>query len=703
MAKPEFKLIEKLFNEALALPSRNVAAFLENACNSDVELRAALEDLLRHADLDDQTLAGPVASLAEQIRSQASTLMKELVGKSAPAAAWPVIPGYETLEELGRGGMGVVYKVRQKSLHRIVALKMLLPAQPDGMEMLARFRTEVEALARLQHPNIITIYDIGADADRPYFTMEYIDGPSLARLLGSRPQDPIDSARLIETLARTMQAVHQHGIIHRDLKPANVLLKKDEDAPIIKEASQSPTLDLPLSSFIPKITDFGLAKDQAAAGRLTATGVTMGTPSYMAPEQARTLAGGAGPAADIYSLGSILYELLTGQPPFEGQAPVDVVNQLLQDEPVSPLTRRPRLPTDLVTICLKCLEKSPKNRYASALELAEDLRRFQAGEPIHARPVGTLCAWSVGVGVARSSQAWRRFASSCWWAFSLRSRCTIFSSGKHWPGPRRVPRNNVNKSCNSTSKSASPRSTGVTTSWPSCVSRKPCAGRRLSRTRTDTARIRTRCSIVRVCFNCACKIGRFCARIWVADAVNKTGTQPHHQLPASMIGGSERQGGQLLCPPFPFVRPTLLAAMTQAVFRQCRGLQSTDGVARKAREQATPFPQKPSRGGSGTICRTPLVGLLLIVGVPDMTGALSSRPRFLDQPPEPHRVERVFIVPKRMVQSIIERRRPAHSAGSPAGELCVETLADRLRRQLDAPPPLLSRRKNRGRPLERLA
>ena len=299
-------------------------------------------------------------------------------GGASAAVNWPTIPGYAVLEELGRGGMGVVYKVRQIRLNRVVALKMLLPAHPDGNEMIARFRTEVEALAKLQHPNIITIYDIGADAGRPYFTMEYIDGPSLDHLLENRPQDPLGSARLIETLARTMHAVHQHGIIHRDLKPANVLLKVDEGM-----ASQS------LASFIPKITDFGLAKDQAAGGRLTATGVTMGTPSYMAPEQAGALAG-AGPASDIYALGSILYEMLTGRPPFEGQTPVDVVHQLLNDEPTSPSTIRPMLPTDVVTICLKCLEKAPRKRYAGALELAEELRRFQAGEPILARPVSGL-------------------------------------------------------------------------------------------------------------------------------------------------------------------------------------------------------------------------------------------------------------------------------------------------------------------------
>jgi eukaryotic-like serine/threonine-protein kinase len=377
MAKPAFKLIEKVFHDAVALPPEQRTPFLDAACSGDTDLRAAVEELLRHAGPDDLTLAGPVAAAAEHIRSQAPTVQRD--AKAAIAAvSWPTIPGYDVLEELGRGGMGVVYQARQISLNRIVALKMLLPAHPDGNEMIARFRTEVEALARLQHPNIVTIYDIGVTGGRPYFAMEHIDGPSLARFMDSRPQDPLASARLIEMLARTMYAVHQHGIIHRDLKPANILLK-GEDA----SASHS------LASFVPKITDFGLAKDQTADGRLTATSVTMGTPSYMAPEQAGALAG-VGPESDIYALGSILYELLIGRPPFEGQTPVDVVHQLLNDEPTSPLTIRPMLPADVVTICLKCLEKAPRNRFANALELAEELRRFQAGEPIHSRPVSAL-------------------------------------------------------------------------------------------------------------------------------------------------------------------------------------------------------------------------------------------------------------------------------------------------------------------------
>ncbi len=331
--------------------------------------------LLPHVGPDDPTLAGPVAGTAARLRSDPTPLQ---------------IPGYEILTELGRGGMGIVYKARQIRLNRIVALKMLLPFGPGEPEMLGRFRNEVETLARLNHPNIITIHDIGEHEGRPYFTMEYVDGPNLASYLQGRPQDPNAAAHLIETLARTMYVVHQHGVIHRDLKPANVLLSGEGRGARGETTSNSSLAPHHSPLATPKITDFGLAKDQAAAGRLTVTGTTMGTPCYMAPEQARSRGDGIGPATDVYALGSILYEMLTGRPPFEGESAVDVITQLVNDEPVSPTSIRPRLPADLVTVCLKCLEKSPSKRYASALDLAEDLRRFQAGEPIRARSVGVI-------------------------------------------------------------------------------------------------------------------------------------------------------------------------------------------------------------------------------------------------------------------------------------------------------------------------
>jgi WD40 repeat protein len=390
MSKPPFREVERLFHEALALPAGQRPAFLETACAGDADLRAAVEELLRHDD--DRTesfLASPVAHAADQLRPPEPTLTGLPPGTVGPP---PCISGYELLEELGRGGMGVVYKVRQTGLNRVVALKMLLPGDPAAPASLERFRAEAEALARLQHRNIITIYDIGEYEGRPYFTMEYVTGPSLARVLDGRPQGIADSARLIETLARTMHVVHQHGIIHRDLKPANILLSGEgrvaKGAKGVSPSSLAPHPS-PLAA-VPKITDFGLAKDRAAARKLTQSGTAMGTPSYMAPEQARAAGGDVGPAADIYALGSILYELLTGRPPFEGDSPAETIARLLNDEPLPPSRLRPKLPRDLTTICLKCLEKSPGRRYASAEDLAEDLRRFLAGEPIRARPVGPL-------------------------------------------------------------------------------------------------------------------------------------------------------------------------------------------------------------------------------------------------------------------------------------------------------------------------
>ncbi len=299
-------------------------------------------------------------------------------GLAARLSGLPVIRGYEVLAELGRGGMGIVYKARQSSLNRLVAIKLLRSADLAGADELARFRGEAQLLATMRHPNIVQVYDVGEHGGRPFFIQEYIDGGSLSRSLGGVPQPARQAAGLIETLARTMEAVHQRGIIHRDLKPANVLLGLDGT---------------------PKITDFGLAKRLDADWDRTRSGAVVGTPSYMAPEQAAGKSKGKkiGPAADVYALGAILYEMLTGRPPFLGVDPLDTLLEVMQAEPVPPRRLQPKIPRDLETICLKCLEKDPVKRYAGASELAEDLRRFQAGEAITARaagPMTRLWRWS---------------------------------------------------------------------------------------------------------------------------------------------------------------------------------------------------------------------------------------------------------------------------------------------------------------------
>jgi WD40 repeat protein/tRNA A-37 threonylcarbamoyl transferase component Bud32 len=292
----------------------------------------------------------------------------------------PAVPGYEILGELGRGGMGVVYKARQVKLNRLVALKMILAGGHAGAADLARFRIEAEAIAALQHPHIVQVFEVGEHEGKPYFSLEFCAAGSLAQKLNGTPLPPAEAARLVETLARAMEAAHQKGIIHRDLKPANVLLLEDGT---------------------PKITDFGLAKKLDETGQ-TASGAIMGTPSYMAPEQAGGTAstgsksGGSpiGPAADVYALGAILYEFLTGRPPFRAPSAMDTLLQVLADDPLPPTQLQSKTPRDLETICLKCLQKEPAKRYASALALAEDLQRFQADEPIVARPVG---GWERGV------------------------------------------------------------------------------------------------------------------------------------------------------------------------------------------------------------------------------------------------------------------------------------------------------------------
>jgi WD40 repeat protein/serine/threonine protein kinase len=319
----------------------------------------------------------------------------------SPAPELPLVAGYEILGELGRGGMGVVYKARHLALNRVVALKMILAGAHAGPKDLERFRQEAEAVARLHHPNIVQIFDIGESDGRPYFVLEYVEEGSLASRLRGDPQPLKPAVRLIETLARAIHFAHQNRVVHRDLKPANILLRKRDDPPASREGAKETgsafhELDYssdacdPWSNALPKITDFGLAKRLDEQASWSHSGEVLGTPSYMAPEQGDGNARAIGPATDVYSLGAILYELLTGRPPFKGATALDTVLQVLHEEPVRPSGLRPKLPRDLETICLKSLRKEPARRYSSAAALADDLRRFLKGEPIEARPVGVL-------------------------------------------------------------------------------------------------------------------------------------------------------------------------------------------------------------------------------------------------------------------------------------------------------------------------
>jgi serine/threonine-protein kinase len=280
----------------------------------------------------------------------------------------PTVRGYEVQGVLGHGGMGVVYKARQLRLNRAVALKMLLAGPYARPRELERFLREAEAVAGLRHPNIVQVYDVGDTDGRPYFTMELVEGGSLAAKVAGAPQSAAWAASLVATVAEAVQVAHQGGIVHRDLKPANILLTADGR---------------------PKVTDFGLAR-RLEGGGLTLSGAVLGTPSYMAPEQARGDKGAIGPATDVYALGAILYECLTGRPPFCAETASATLQQVLGEEPVRPARLNSRVSRDLETICLKCLQKEPAQRYASAAALADDLRRFLRGEPITARPPGPL-------------------------------------------------------------------------------------------------------------------------------------------------------------------------------------------------------------------------------------------------------------------------------------------------------------------------
>ncbi len=363
----------------------------------DVRLATLLEELHaarrqgRAADIEAAVRQHP--ELAEELRALwavaelahwGSTSLPVTSGRRAQSSGEPdsELPrdfgDYVLLRELGRGGMGVVYQARQKSLNRLVALKMIRESRLTDPAEQARFRIEAEAVARLQHPHIVTVHEVGTCDGHAYLCMEYLEGPTLAEVVRQQgPLPPRLAARIVAQVARAVHHAHQHGILHRDLKPSNIIL-----------AGPLPSADTPAADrCLAKVTDFGLAKRLDADGSLTRSGAVVGTPSYMAPEQAagrRELT----PAADVYALGAILYELLTGRPPFQAAHPVDTLLLVLEQEPVPPRDLNPTVDRELELICLKCLQKPVELRYASAAALAEDLEAYVAGEPTRAAPSG---------------------------------------------------------------------------------------------------------------------------------------------------------------------------------------------------------------------------------------------------------------------------------------------------------------------------
>ncbi len=338
----------------------------------------------------------------------------------------PRIASYDLLDVLGEGGMGVVYRARQRGLNRLVAVKMIRGAGRGRPGLLARIRIEAEAVARLHHPNIIQIFEIGEADGEPFVSLELLEGGSLEDRLAGTPQPGRDSALLLITLARAVQVAHDAGIVHRDLKPSNVLFTGDGT---------------------PKITDFGLAKRLESDSRQTESGQIMGSPSYMAPEQARGHNRDVGSAADVYALGAILYEMLTGRPPFKGETPVETVRQVVEDEVVPPSRLVPRVARDLETICLQCLHKEPSRRYLSSRSLAEDLQNYLTGRPVAARRTPL---WERGVKLARRHTlaatllALGLFAtfglSAAWLKFTLLGNLAeVRTEDQAHPGPVRGP------------------------------------------------------------------------------------------------------------------------------------------------------------------------------------------------------------------------------------------------------------------------
>jgi serine/threonine protein kinase len=350
----------------------DVETVLDALAAWDERYRRGEDPAVGSLGLDDPDLVEDLRRRIEKLKRLYAALKRsDLAADSAGEISGPLpaFPGYELLSKIGQGGMGVVYKARDLRLGRVVAIKTIAECHPASPAQLDRFRLEAESVARLKHPNVIPIYTIGEHLGRPFYALEYADGGSLAQRLADGPMGTAPAAGMIEALAGAVHAAHLAGIVHRDLKPSNVLLSAEG---------------------VPKIGDFGVAKLMDSDSVRTLSGETLGTPSYMAPEQAEGQSQAVGPAADVYALGAILYQALTGKPPFLGQTSIETLKLVVSAEVLHPRRLRPDVPRDLETICLKCLEKAPAKRYATALELAVDLRRFQQGEPVRARRIGPL-------------------------------------------------------------------------------------------------------------------------------------------------------------------------------------------------------------------------------------------------------------------------------------------------------------------------
>src|SRR5215471_15789366 len=364
MIPPRLETIEEIFHAALDCAPAELSAFLDIKCGGHEDLRRQVEQLLVAHREAGTFIETPVAALATSVVEDAKT--HSPVGHT--------IANYEILEEIGRGGMGVIYRARHTHSRRIVALKRLVSYHADSRETLERFRREAEAAASLDHPNILPIYDVGqADDGLPFFSMKYATGGSLQKPGAALRNEPRECVRLVAKIARAVQYAHTHGVLHRDLKPGNILLDGSGE---------------------PFVSDFGLAKWLDTNTDLTRTLTIFGTPGYIAPEQARGPSAKLTPTADVYSLGAILFDLLAGRPPFLGEHALAVIQQASDESAPKLRSLVPTLDRDLETICARCLEREPQARYRSAVDLAVDLERWLEGRPIVARRVSPpVRAW----------------------------------------------------------------------------------------------------------------------------------------------------------------------------------------------------------------------------------------------------------------------------------------------------------------------